>query len=82
MHHLTRRYGRPEVMKLDPFGEESVQRLIVGPPNTVVEKVQEAIAATGMNYLLCIFSFGNLPAQAALRSLEMFASEVMPRLKD
>jgi alkanesulfonate monooxygenase SsuD/methylene tetrahydromethanopterin reductase-like flavin-dependent oxidoreductase (luciferase family) len=82
MHYLTRKYDRPEVMKLEPFGEESVQRLIVGPPNTVVEKVQEAIAATGMNYLLCIFSFGNLPAQAALRSLEMFASEVMPRLKD
>jgi alkanesulfonate monooxygenase SsuD/methylene tetrahydromethanopterin reductase-like flavin-dependent oxidoreductase (luciferase family) len=82
MHHLTRRYGRPEVLKLDPFGEESVQKLVVGPPNTVGEKLQEAIAATGMNYLLCIFSFGSLPPQAALRSLEMFAAEVMPKLRE
>jgi alkanesulfonate monooxygenase SsuD/methylene tetrahydromethanopterin reductase-like flavin-dependent oxidoreductase (luciferase family) len=58
MHHLSRRYDRPEALKLEPFGEESVQRLIVGPPNTVVDKLQEAIAATGMNYMLCIFSFG------------------------
>jgi alkanesulfonate monooxygenase SsuD/methylene tetrahydromethanopterin reductase-like flavin-dependent oxidoreductase (luciferase family) len=81
MHHLTRKHGRPDAMKLEPYNEESVQRLIVGPPNTVLEKVQEAIAATGMNYMLCIFSFGNLAPQAALRSLELFAAEVMPRLK-
>jgi alkanesulfonate monooxygenase SsuD/methylene tetrahydromethanopterin reductase-like flavin-dependent oxidoreductase (luciferase family) len=82
MHHLTRKYDRPEAMKLEPFGEDSVQRLIAGPPNTVLEKLQEAIDATGMNYLLCIFSFGNLPPQAALRSLELFAGEVMPKLRD
>jgi len=68
-------------MKLEPYSEESPQRLIVGPPNTVLEKVQEVIEATGMNYLLCIFSFGNLPPQAALRSLELFSREVMPKLK-
>jgi alkanesulfonate monooxygenase SsuD/methylene tetrahydromethanopterin reductase-like flavin-dependent oxidoreductase (luciferase family) len=81
IHHLTRKYDRPDAMKLEPYSEESVQRLVVGPPNTVVEKLQEAIAATGMNYLLCVFSFGNLAPQAAQRSLEMFAAEVMPKLK-
>jgi len=81
MHHLSRKHGRPDAMKLEPYNEDSVQRLIVGPPNAVLEKVQEAITATGMNYLLCIFSFGNLAPQAALRSLELFAAEVMPKLK-
>ncbi|HEY2338816.1 MAG TPA: LLM class flavin-dependent oxidoreductase [Burkholderiales bacterium] len=81
LHHLTRKHGRPDAMKLEPYSEDSVQRLIVGPPNAVLEKLQEVIAATGMNYLLCIFSFGNLAPQAALRSLELFAAEVMPRLK-
>ena len=46
-----------------------------------MEKLQEAISSTGMNYLLCIFSFGNLPPQAAMRSLELFAREVMPKLR-
>jgi alkanesulfonate monooxygenase SsuD/methylene tetrahydromethanopterin reductase-like flavin-dependent oxidoreductase (luciferase family) len=68
-------------MKLEPYNEDSVQRLIVGPPNAALEKLQEVIAATGMNYLLCVFSFGNLAPQAALRSLELFAAEVMPKLK-
>jgi alkanesulfonate monooxygenase SsuD/methylene tetrahydromethanopterin reductase-like flavin-dependent oxidoreductase (luciferase family) len=81
MHHLTRKYDRPDVMKLEPYSEDSPQRLIVGPPHTVLERVQEAIAATGMNYMLCIFSFGNLPPQAALRSLELFAREVLPKLR-
>ena len=81
MHHLTRKYGRPDVMKLEPYSDESPQRLIVGPPASVLEKLQEAIDATGMNYLLCIFSFGNMPPQAAMRSLELFAKEVMPKLK-
>ena len=81
MHHLTRKYGRPEVHRLEPYSDDSPQRLIVGPPHTVLERVQEAIDASGMNYLLCIFSFGSLPPQAAQRSLEMFAKEVMPRLK-
>jgi alkanesulfonate monooxygenase SsuD/methylene tetrahydromethanopterin reductase-like flavin-dependent oxidoreductase (luciferase family) len=81
MHHLTRKHGRPDVMKLEAYSEDSPQRLIVGPPHTVLEKVQEAIDATGMNYMLCIFSFGNIPPQAALRSLELFAAEVMPKLK-
>jgi alkanesulfonate monooxygenase SsuD/methylene tetrahydromethanopterin reductase-like flavin-dependent oxidoreductase (luciferase family) len=81
MHHLSRKHGRPDAMKLEPYNEDSVQRLIVGPPNAALEKLQEVIAATGMNYLLCIFSFGNLAPQAALRSLELFAAEVMPKLK-
>jgi alkanesulfonate monooxygenase SsuD/methylene tetrahydromethanopterin reductase-like flavin-dependent oxidoreductase (luciferase family) len=81
MHHLTRKYDRPEVLKLEPFGEDSVQRLVVGRPDSVLEQLQETIEATGMNYLLCIFSFGNLPPQAAMRSLELFAKEVMPALK-
>jgi alkanesulfonate monooxygenase SsuD/methylene tetrahydromethanopterin reductase-like flavin-dependent oxidoreductase (luciferase family) len=81
MHHLSRKHGRPDAMKLEPYNEDSVQRLIVGPPNAALEKLQEVIAATGMNYLLCVFSFGNLAPQAALRSLELFAAEVMPKLK-
>ena len=43
MHHLTRSYGRPEAVKLEPYSDESPQRLIVGPPDTVLEKLQEVI---------------------------------------
>lgn len=80
MHHLTRKHGRPDVLPLDPFAEHSVQRLIAGTPASVLEPLKAAIRESTMNYLLCVFSFGSLPPQTALRSLELFAAEVRPRL--
>jgi alkanesulfonate monooxygenase SsuD/methylene tetrahydromethanopterin reductase-like flavin-dependent oxidoreductase (luciferase family) len=81
IHHLTRKAGRPDVHKTTPYDEDSWQRLIAGSPASVLEKVQEVLRVTSANYLLCIFSFGSLAPQAALRSLELFASEVMPKLE-
>jgi alkanesulfonate monooxygenase SsuD/methylene tetrahydromethanopterin reductase-like flavin-dependent oxidoreductase (luciferase family) len=69
------------VHKTTPYGEDSAQRLIAGSPRTALEKLQEMLEATGANYLLCVFSFGDLPAEHALRSLELFTSELMPVLK-
>jgi hypothetical protein len=37
---------------------------------------------TGTNYLLCIFSFGDIAPQHALRSLDLFSREVMPKLAE
>ena len=67
--------------KTTPYDEDSGQRLIVGSPRSALEKVQEMLRVTGANYLLCIFSFGSLARRAGVRSLELFASEVMPKLQ-
>jgi alkanesulfonate monooxygenase SsuD/methylene tetrahydromethanopterin reductase-like flavin-dependent oxidoreductase (luciferase family) len=80
IHHLTRKLGRPDVHKTTPYGEDSAQRLIAGSPRTALEKLQEMLRITGANYLLCIFSFGDLAPEDALRSLELFATEVKPKL--
>ena len=76
IHHLTRKLGRPDVHKTTPYDEDSAQRLIAGSPRTVLEKLQEMLRLTGANYLLCIFSFGDLAPDDAMRSLELFSSEV------
>jgi alkanesulfonate monooxygenase SsuD/methylene tetrahydromethanopterin reductase-like flavin-dependent oxidoreductase (luciferase family) len=81
IHHLTRKLGRPDVHKSDPYAEDSAQRLVTGSPKTVLEKVQEMLHVTSANYLLCIFSFGDLAPEHAMRSLELFSREVMPKLK-
>jgi alkanesulfonate monooxygenase SsuD/methylene tetrahydromethanopterin reductase-like flavin-dependent oxidoreductase (luciferase family) len=80
IHHLTRKLGRPDVHKTTPFDEDSSQRLIAGSPRTAADKLNEMLRLTGANYLLCIFSFGDLAPEDALRSLELFAAEVKPRL--
>jgi alkanesulfonate monooxygenase SsuD/methylene tetrahydromethanopterin reductase-like flavin-dependent oxidoreductase (luciferase family) len=80
IHHLTRKLGRPDVHKTTPYDEDSAQRLIAGSPETALEKLDEMLRLTGANYLLCIFSFGDIAPDHAIRSLELFAEEVMPRL--
>jgi alkanesulfonate monooxygenase SsuD/methylene tetrahydromethanopterin reductase-like flavin-dependent oxidoreductase (luciferase family) len=51
---------------------------IVGSPNTVKQQVQEHIRMTGANYFVGSFFFGSLTAEQTLRSLRLFAEEVMP----
>ena len=80
IHHLTRKLGRPDVHKTEPFAPDSTQPLIAASPRVALEKLQELLEATTANYLLCIFSFGDLAPQHAMRSLELFAKEVMPKL--
>ena len=41
---------------------------------------KEVLEATSANYLLCVFSYGDMAPQHAMRSLELFHGEVMPRL--
>jgi alkanesulfonate monooxygenase SsuD/methylene tetrahydromethanopterin reductase-like flavin-dependent oxidoreductase (luciferase family) len=81
IHHLTRKLGRPDVHKTTPYDEDSSQRLITGSPRTALEKLQQMLRQTGANYLMCIFSFGDLEPDQAMRSLELFTSEVMPQLQ-
>ncbi len=82
IHHLTRKLGRPDVHKTEPFDPDSAQPLVVGTPRTALEKIQAMLELTTANYLLCIFSFGDLAPEHALRSLELFSREVMPKLKE
>jgi alkanesulfonate monooxygenase SsuD/methylene tetrahydromethanopterin reductase-like flavin-dependent oxidoreductase (luciferase family) len=81
IHHLMHKVGRPEHHKTDPHAADSVQPLVTGSPRTVLEKVQAMLELTSANYLLCIFSFGDLAPEHAMRSLELFSSEVMRKLK-
>jgi alkanesulfonate monooxygenase SsuD/methylene tetrahydromethanopterin reductase-like flavin-dependent oxidoreductase (luciferase family) len=81
IHHLTRKAGRPDVHNTEAYSADSAHPLITGTPAEVTEKLGELIRLTGVNCLLCVFSFGDLAPQHALRSLELFAGEVMPKLK-
>jgi alkanesulfonate monooxygenase SsuD/methylene tetrahydromethanopterin reductase-like flavin-dependent oxidoreductase (luciferase family) len=81
IHHLTRKLGRPDVHLTTPYDEDSSQRLIAGSPRTALEKLREMLRLTGANYLLCIFSFGDLHPERAMQSLELFSTNILPQLK-
>jgi alkanesulfonate monooxygenase SsuD/methylene tetrahydromethanopterin reductase-like flavin-dependent oxidoreductase (luciferase family) len=80
IHHLTAKLGRPPVHNTEAYSADSAHPLMTGTPAQVTEKLAEFVRATSINYLLCVFSFGDLAPQAALRSLELFSAEVLPRL--
>jgi alkanesulfonate monooxygenase SsuD/methylene tetrahydromethanopterin reductase-like flavin-dependent oxidoreductase (luciferase family) len=55
---------------------------IAGTPAMVRDYIAREIAATGVNYYVCDFAFGTIANDEAMRSIELFAQEVMPAFAD
>jgi alkanesulfonate monooxygenase SsuD/methylene tetrahydromethanopterin reductase-like flavin-dependent oxidoreductase (luciferase family) len=51
---------------------------LAGSPRAVIEYMDEYLA-TGANYFVCSFQWGDLSHAQAMRSIELFAAEVLPR---
>ena len=54
---------------------------VAGSPKTVADRLADVVTRTNINYLLCVFSFGDLAPEAAMRSMDLFAKEVMPKVR-
>jgi alkanesulfonate monooxygenase SsuD/methylene tetrahydromethanopterin reductase-like flavin-dependent oxidoreductase (luciferase family) len=54
---------------------------LVGSPETVREKIERAHARSGVKTLVPMIQFGTLPDALVRKSVEMFAKEVMPKLR-
>ena len=69
-----------EFMDLD--AEETVDGMLVGEPEEVVaqlERIYEAVG--GFGHLAGTFQHGDAPQEKTMRSLELFADEVLPEIK-
>jgi alkanesulfonate monooxygenase SsuD/methylene tetrahydromethanopterin reductase-like flavin-dependent oxidoreductase (luciferase family) len=55
--------------------------IVVGNPATVREKIARVREQTGFDILIALLQFGVLPDDLARRNMEMFAGEVMPKLR-
>jgi alkanesulfonate monooxygenase SsuD/methylene tetrahydromethanopterin reductase-like flavin-dependent oxidoreductase (luciferase family) len=79
---LFRRHGtEPRIIGIYPETFDELQALdngIAGSPRTVCDFVAAEIAATGSNYILSWFAFGDMTLDESLRSFALFANEVMP----
>jgi alkanesulfonate monooxygenase SsuD/methylene tetrahydromethanopterin reductase-like flavin-dependent oxidoreductase (luciferase family) len=79
---LFERHGAaPRIGDLYPptFDElMAVENGIAGSPQTVRDFVAAEMAASGSNYLLSWFAFGDMTLAEQLASFELFAREVMP----
>ena len=60
---------------MNPGGLSS--RVIAGSPASMRAYMDEYVD-TGANYIICSFQWGDLNHEQAMRSIEIFAAEVMP----
>jgi alkanesulfonate monooxygenase SsuD/methylene tetrahydromethanopterin reductase-like flavin-dependent oxidoreductase (luciferase family) len=54
---------------------------ICGSPETVRAKLEEYHAQIGFGHLLSLLQFGTLPAELTRKSMELYATEVIPKLR-
>jgi alkanesulfonate monooxygenase SsuD/methylene tetrahydromethanopterin reductase-like flavin-dependent oxidoreductase (luciferase family) len=81
--HLFRLHGRAQVHPRPPDFDSMVARgqAIAGTPATVAKFLAAQIEDIGCNYVLGQFAFGDVTLGECLRSIELFAGEVMPMLR-
>jgi alkanesulfonate monooxygenase SsuD/methylene tetrahydromethanopterin reductase-like flavin-dependent oxidoreductase (luciferase family) len=54
------------------------ETILFGSPARVREQITRLLEVSGCNYVICAFAWGTLPHEQTLRSLRLFAEEVMP----
>jgi luciferase family oxidoreductase group 1 len=71
----------PVPAKTEPGIDELLDRyLVIGTPETVIRQIQRIREVVGISHFNCSFWFGDLDQKRVLRSMELFAREVMPAL--
>jgi luciferase family oxidoreductase group 1 len=67
--------------KTEPTLDELMERiLVIGTPDTCVRQIKRVQELVGISHFNCSFWFGDLDQKRVLRSMELFAKEVMPAL--
>jgi alkanesulfonate monooxygenase SsuD/methylene tetrahydromethanopterin reductase-like flavin-dependent oxidoreductase (luciferase family) len=81
--YLFRRHGRQQSHPRPPTFDLLVERGqgIAGSPAAVAEFLSAQLEATGCNYVVGQFAFGDLTLQESLQSIGLFTGEVIPLLR-
>jgi alkanesulfonate monooxygenase SsuD/methylene tetrahydromethanopterin reductase-like flavin-dependent oxidoreductase (luciferase family) len=87
MHNFTYRFvrrGMPNryTDRADFDGELERGRLLVGSPETVRQQLARYVEQSRANYVIGCFSFGSLTVEQILSSVNLFAREVMPFVRE
>jgi alkanesulfonate monooxygenase SsuD/methylene tetrahydromethanopterin reductase-like flavin-dependent oxidoreductase (luciferase family) len=55
--------------------------ILAGSPTTVREQLTYILKELGTGIMLCLFQIGSMPHDLALKSMHLFATEVMPQVQ-
>lgn len=74
--------GWPPI-KREHFDEEVAKySLYIGSPETVAQKMAKTIKLLGLNRFDLVYGGGPMPAKARLRMVELYATKVIPRVRE
>lgn len=74
--------GWPPITRAEYDSEIAHGSLYIGSPETVARKMAHAIGSLDVGRFDLIYTTGGFPAAARLRSVELYASEVIPRVRE
>ena len=61
---------------------QEVGAIVVGSPDTVIEKLVYTVKQLNPGYMILIGSDGNIPHKNVMRSVELLGKEVIPALHE
>jgi alkanesulfonate monooxygenase SsuD/methylene tetrahydromethanopterin reductase-like flavin-dependent oxidoreductase (luciferase family) len=59
-----------------------LERCVAGSPDTVRRQIERYTVDIGVNYAVTSFQWGSITHEQAMRSLELFGTEVIPRITE
>ena len=73
-----------EVLRADPTGflRGFLKDHPWGTPDEIITKTKDLAATFGTSEIMFVFRYGGMPMQLAEKSMQLFADEVMPALKE
>ena len=77
---MRKALGARERLTIDALMENGTA--VIGSPRSVRDQIERLRDATGATNLITMMQFGVLSDELTRRNMEMFASEVMPHLRD
>ena len=74
--------GWPPIRQRDFENEVAHGSMYVGSPETVAQRIAGALRSIDVSRFDMIYSQGSIPASARLRSVELYGTEVIPRVRE
>ena len=81
-HNLSRRRAGGPAQAMGYQELQEVGAIVVGSPDTVIEKLANTVKQLNPGYMILIGSDGNIPHKNVMRSVELLGKEVIPALHE
>lgn len=82
MDRIGKTRGWPPLRREQFLHEVKEGSLYVGSPETVANKIARAMKVLGVNRFDLVYGFGPVPAKDRLRLVELYATKVIPRVRE